>query len=120
MRSTWESDFRSSRWFTRGWTLQELLAPANVEFFSKEGEFLGTKQTLAQLIHEITTIPLAVLYGATLTQLPIDEKNSLDRRAQDDEERRQSILSAGDLQRFYAAHLWRGRQRVPSTQGGNQ
>jgi hypothetical protein len=30
----WESDFRKSRWFTRGWTLQELLAPASIEFFS--------------------------------------------------------------------------------------
>jgi hypothetical protein len=26
----WEADFRKSRWFTRGWTLQELLAPAHV------------------------------------------------------------------------------------------
>ena len=32
----WESDFRRSQWFTRGWTLQELLAPRSVEFF-----FLG-------------------------------------------------------------------------------
>jgi hypothetical protein len=31
---TWEPAFRSSRWFTRGWTLQELLAPSIVEFFS--------------------------------------------------------------------------------------
>ena len=30
----WESAFRSSRWFTRGCTLQELLAPSIVEFFS--------------------------------------------------------------------------------------
>ena len=30
----WESDFWKSRWFTRGWTLQELLAPTLVEFFS--------------------------------------------------------------------------------------
>jgi hypothetical protein len=28
----WESAFRQSRWFTRGWTLQELLAPRSVEF----------------------------------------------------------------------------------------
>jgi len=34
----WELDFRSSRWFTRGWTLQELLAPTSVEFFSKDCE----------------------------------------------------------------------------------
>jgi hypothetical protein len=28
----WKSAFRQSRWFTRGWTLQELLAPTSVEF----------------------------------------------------------------------------------------
>ena len=32
---TWEPAFRESRWFTRGWTLQELLAPRSVEFFSQ-------------------------------------------------------------------------------------
>ncbi|KIW16424.1 hypothetical protein PV08_06476 [Exophiala spinifera] len=73
-QSTWELDFRNSRWFTRGWTLQELLAPANVEFFSQEGEFLGTKQTLAHQIHEVTTIPLAALCGTSLDQFPVVEK----------------------------------------------
>ncbi len=34
---TWVRAFRRSRWLTRGWTLQELLAPASVEFFSREG-----------------------------------------------------------------------------------
>jgi hypothetical protein len=33
-RITWVEAFPKSRWFTRGWTLQELLAPASVEFFS--------------------------------------------------------------------------------------
>lgn len=28
----WESAFRDSRWFTRGWTLQELIAPRTIEF----------------------------------------------------------------------------------------
>ena len=32
----WELAFRDSKWFTRGWTLQELLASTSVEFFSKE------------------------------------------------------------------------------------
>ncbi|CAG8980238.1 hypothetical protein HYALB_00009820 [Hymenoscyphus albidus] len=35
---TWESALRASEWFKRGWTLQELIAPASVDFFSKEGE----------------------------------------------------------------------------------
>ena len=71
---SWESDFRKSRWFTRGWTLQELLAPDVVEFFSQEGDFLRTKQTLAQIIHEVTTLPLDALRGTSLTQFPIKEK----------------------------------------------
>src|ERR1700733_5828682 len=50
----WESAFRASRWFTRGWTLQELLAPSSVEFFSQEGKRLGDKKTLERQIHEIT------------------------------------------------------------------
>jgi hypothetical protein len=40
---SWESAFRNARWFTRGWTLQELLAPASVEFFSVQGTRLGDK-----------------------------------------------------------------------------
>lgn len=43
---SWEAAFRRSRWFTRGWTLQELIAPASVEFFSKEGVRLGDKKSL--------------------------------------------------------------------------
>jgi hypothetical protein len=35
---SWELSFRKSRWFTRGWTLQKLVAPPLVEFFSKEGQ----------------------------------------------------------------------------------
>lgn len=70
----WESDFRQSRWFTRGWTLQELLAPSVVEFFSHQGELLGTKGTLARQIHETTTIPLAALHGTPLVQFPIAER----------------------------------------------
>jgi hypothetical protein len=39
-----ELALRRSRWFTRGWTLQELLAPASVEFFSLEGKFWGANR----------------------------------------------------------------------------
>ena len=58
---SWESAFRISRWFTRGWTLQELLAPASVEFFSQEGKRLGDKISLGQQIHEIMGISLQAL-----------------------------------------------------------
>jgi hypothetical protein len=73
---TWESAFRSSRWFTRGWTVQELLAPGpgSVEFFSREGDRLGDKRTLEQQIHEITGIPITALRGTPLSQFDVEER----------------------------------------------
>lgn len=50
------SQFRSSRWFTRGWTLQELIAPRNLVFYSREWAFLGTKGSFASEISSITGI----------------------------------------------------------------
>jgi hypothetical protein len=38
-----DSAFAKSRWFTRGWTLQELLAPDNVVFFSASWSVIGSK-----------------------------------------------------------------------------
>jgi hypothetical protein len=43
---SWMDAFRRSRWFTRGWTLQEPIAPASVEFFSKWGKLLGSRISL--------------------------------------------------------------------------
>jgi hypothetical protein len=64
----WESDFRKSRWFSRGWTLQELLAPASVEFFSQERKRLGDKSSLIELIYGITNIPYSALQGDPLSK----------------------------------------------------
>src|SRR6202012_3687694 len=72
----WESSFRRSRWFTRGWTLQELVAPASVEFFSKEGEQLGNKESLERDIHNVTGIPVKVLRGSSLSDFGIPERMS--------------------------------------------
>jgi len=71
---TWEQAFRESRWFTRGWTLQELLASASVQFFSKEGSRLGDKQSLEQEIHEITGIPIPALRGSALSNFSTEQK----------------------------------------------
>jgi hypothetical protein len=73
-KSTWEPAFRSSRWFTRGWTLQELLAPSIVEFFSQEGMVLGDKVLLKSLLNKVTGIPCEVFDGAALSQFSIDER----------------------------------------------
>ncbi|KAL5388639.1 hypothetical protein DPSP01_002745 [Paraphaeosphaeria sporulosa] len=71
---TWEQDFRASNWFTRGWTLQELLAPSAVEFFCSEGKLLDNKISLAQQIHEITGIPKLAITGTRLSEFSVDER----------------------------------------------
>jgi hypothetical protein len=55
------STFASNRWFTRGWTLQELITPANVTFYDNAFGFIGTKQGLAYLLKLITRIDEALL-----------------------------------------------------------
>jgi hypothetical protein len=71
-----QADFCSSRWFSRGWTLQELLAPAVVEFFCEDGTRLGNKMSLESQILRATGIPSEVLRGASLSQISIDERMS--------------------------------------------
>ena len=57
----WEAQFRRSRWFRRGWTLQELIAPEVVIFYDRDWTPLGTRQDLRAIISEITHIPEEVL-----------------------------------------------------------
>ncbi|KAK0701410.1 hypothetical protein B0T21DRAFT_378898 [Apiosordaria backusii] len=53
------------RWFTRGWTLQELIAPKHVIFFDKAWNERGTKAGLSGLLSNITGIPEELLKGET-------------------------------------------------------
>ncbi|KAI0532050.1 HET-domain-containing protein [Xylaria digitata] len=58
-------ELRESRWFTRGWTLQELLAPDNVQFYFSEWKNFGNKKEdpLCSIISEITMIDQTILRG---------------------------------------------------------
>ena len=73
-RSDWEASFCASAWFTRGWTLQELIAPVSVDFFSREGRRLGDKTSLDQLLHSITGIPFTALRNCPLNQFSTSER----------------------------------------------
>jgi hypothetical protein len=53
--------FPESRWFQRGWTLQELIAPGRVVFFDSAWNELGSKSDLTALIYTITRIDKRVL-----------------------------------------------------------
>ncbi|KAJ8109574.1 hypothetical protein OPT61_g7362 [Boeremia exigua] len=74
LTGSWMSVLRKSRWFTRGWTLQELLAPRSVEFFTKEGEYLGNKRSLEEVLHEITEIPITALRNQPLRDFGVEER----------------------------------------------
>ncbi|KAK3372686.1 heterokaryon incompatibility protein-domain-containing protein [Podospora didyma] len=58
----------------RGWRLQELLAPASVELFAREGQRLEDKKSLEQMIQEITGIASSALRGTELSQFDVDKR----------------------------------------------
>ncbi|KAI5985002.1 heterokaryon incompatibility protein-domain-containing protein, partial [Pisolithus marmoratus] len=57
----WVTSYGWPEWFMRGWTLQELIAPKQVEFFNKDWVPIGNKQRLAPTLTDITKIPRDVL-----------------------------------------------------------
>ncbi|EJF57905.1 HET-domain-containing protein, partial [Dichomitus squalens LYAD-421 SS1] len=63
------SDFQQSRWFTRGWTLQELIAPVDVDFYSADWQLIGSKHELADVVEEIT----GITYEALLHLKPLED-----------------------------------------------
>lgn len=60
------SSFSVSRWFTRGWTLQELLAPCKIIFLAADWTKIGSKTQLVYPISQITGIPSGYLLGKGL------------------------------------------------------
>ncbi|KAI0131970.1 heterokaryon incompatibility protein-domain-containing protein [Xylariales sp. AK1849] len=55
------NSFATCRWWTRGWTLQELIAPRNLDFYDKEWNFYGDKEGLAHEITSITRVSRSIL-----------------------------------------------------------
>ncbi|KAH7381555.1 hypothetical protein BKA66DRAFT_512449 [Pyrenochaeta sp. MPI-SDFR-AT-0127] len=74
IQRAWESAVQQSKWFTRGWTLQELLAPVKVSFFSREGRAIGDKSSRVQELHQITGVAIEVLKGSPLSSCSVDER----------------------------------------------
>ncbi|KAJ9615047.1 hypothetical protein H2200_001121 [Cladophialophora chaetospira] len=95
----WKTQFRNSRYFTRGWTLQELLAPKVVDFYSKEGILLGDKSSLGPQIQEITGISRRALQGTLLYEFPVSERMSwaVGRQTKREEDMAYSLLGIFDV-----------------------
>jgi hypothetical protein len=93
-------DLSRSRWFKRGWTLQESLAPAYVQFFTIDGVLLGDKVSLAQVISEFTGIPLRALQEDPLIHFGPEERMSWadGRETKREEDEAYSLLGLLDVQ----------------------
>ncbi|KAF8454088.1 heterokaryon incompatibility protein-domain-containing protein [Kalaharituber pfeilii] len=104
------SEFRNSRWFTRGWTLQELLAPLTVVFYGKNWIEIGTKATLSKAITDVTGIRDVVLLVNFPEEISLGERLSwaAGRETSRIEDRAYSLL--GLLQINMPAHYGEGKQ----------
>jgi tetratricopeptide (TPR) repeat protein len=94
-----DTGFRKSRWFTRGWTLQELIAARSVEFFSSDGERFGDKKSLEQELHQITGISIYALRGCPPSQFNVAERMSwaAKRTTKREEDKAYSLLGIFDI-----------------------
>jgi len=108
-QSAWETDFRKSRWFTRGWTLQELLASASVTFYSSQQERLGGKKSLSGVIHEVTGIPMPALDGHALEAFSAAEQMAWSAKRQTTEEEDNACCLLGIFDVFMPLIYGEGR-----------
>lgn len=74
--ATGVEDFLGSEWFDRGWTLQELVAPAEVQFYASDWTMFGTKTSLSSIISKKTGIDWKYLQGKSLNQASVAERMS--------------------------------------------
>ena len=83
-----------SRWFTRGWTLQELIAPKHLRFYSHGWHFLGLKDDWAIAIADEIGIPVTALTRFDPQHFSIAQKMSwaATRQTKRKEDRAYSLL----------------------------
>ena len=66
--------FRESVWFTRGWTLQELIAPRRLVFYCNDWSEFGSRDSWADVIRDITRIPNSILHGGDILDVSIAQR----------------------------------------------
>jgi hypothetical protein len=68
-RTDLNHSFKDARWFTRGWTLQELLASHDLIFVDQTWRRIGTRESRAAEIENVTGIETRHLRGFTPTDI---------------------------------------------------
>ncbi|KZL69586.1 het domain-containing protein [Colletotrichum incanum] len=90
----------SCKWFSRGWTLQELIAPTYVKFYDASWQYRFTKDGEASTLSAITRIDYNILtFKKELTSVPVAVKMSWASRRETTriEDRAYSLLGLFDI-----------------------
>ncbi|KAF2653853.1 HET-domain-containing protein, partial [Lophiostoma macrostomum CBS 122681] len=95
-----DSAFSHSRWFTRGFTLQELLAPSEVLFFAENWTEIASRNKSVSLMTQITSIPSQFLLGQDLEDASVAMRMSwvANRRTTKAEDIAYCLLGIFDIQ----------------------
>ncbi|KAL4081386.1 hypothetical protein V8B97DRAFT_17785 [Scleroderma yunnanense] len=87
-------------WFSRAWTLQEMIAPSNVQFFNSHWQPIGDKKTLSHTLSRITGVPQHILSDGLSGNRPCVAQImswAADRKTFRDEDRTYSLLGLLDV-----------------------
>jgi hypothetical protein len=68
--------WKNSRWFSRGWTLQELVAPSDVEFYCNSWNHIGSRSLWSRKLSHLTGIPGKVLKTSDFSSVSVAQKMS--------------------------------------------
>ncbi|KJA25474.1 hypothetical protein HYPSUDRAFT_402443 [Hypholoma sublateritium FD-334 SS-4] len=73
------SDAPGDSWFTRGWTLQELLAPAHIVFYNKNWTQIGSSsdaeiQSVIQTVNGISSRELELSWRGAIEAIPLSRR----------------------------------------------
>jgi hypothetical protein len=76
-RSSWpHMEVAKSRWFTRGWTLQELIAPSEMVFYDSDWVEIGTKSSLSETLSRVTGIDMQLFVDANCNNYSVGQRMS--------------------------------------------
>ena len=90
-------DFSTARWFERGWTLQELLAPSAIMFFDREWIEIGTKWRLREELTRATRISEKHLWDPTGASIAVGMSWASRRKTTLPEDRAYSMMGLFDV-----------------------
>ena len=105
----WRENFRASTWFTRGWTLQELLAPPELLFHDTDWKRRGSLRDLVEDVSIVTTIGTDVLlHKRPLETVSVATRMSwaADRQTTRIEDKAYSLLGIFDVNMPVLVSIW--------------